>query len=285
MTTNLMNRLSEIADKSVNKYLVFIEFNEDVLGTQPKTKELMRKFVETKLNREAREAEKKGLVPPSDERRLELLNRHLERMFGAASVDETIDDEVEQAHTTFFHDDEGPYIGNYQMKACIRDMLTTLGISVAKRGSKQTFQHQMGVRSCDEHGNIYPGEKGLRLHFYRNGQVVDKVDDWIEKTAHVMTAQGPRSIIKRHDRVLNATLRFVITTQANAPKNRSTALIKDDEVLRIMIGAQNNGLGCSRSQGHGTFEVINLERITNIPWLQGGKAPDGNVDGVAQAAK
>ncbi|NDC89746.1 MAG: hypothetical protein EB075_13290 [Bacteroidetes bacterium] len=279
---NLMNTLSAARKANTQNYLVEITFNDDVLGTQPKTEELMRKFVEMKLNREAKEAEKAGLQPPTEERRAEIMNLHLQRMFGAATVEETIEEEVERAHTTFFIDEAGPYIGNYQMKACIRDMCTTLGIFMQKRGSKQTFQHLLGIRACDHNGEPLPGEQGLRLHFWRDEEIVTEVDGWIEKTAHVMTAQGPRSVIKRHDQVFAATLRFLIMVPCNIEKNREKALIQDEEIAQIMLGAENNGLGCSRSQGHGTFRVTRLERVTNHPWIKGGARPDS---AAAAAAK
>jgi hypothetical protein len=279
---NLLSDLTAARETRTQNYLVEIEFIDDVLGTQPKTEELMRKFVEAKLNREAKDAEKKGLQPPTEERRKEIMNLHLQRMFGAATVEDTITEEVERAHTTFFIDEAGPYIGNYQMKACIRDMCTTLGIFMKKRGSKQTFQHLIGVRAADHDGNALRGEQGLRLHFWRDGEIVTQVDDWIEKTAHVMTAQGPRSVIKRHDYVTGATLRFLIMVPCNLEKNREKALIQDEQVVEIMLHAQNNGLGCSRSQGHGTFQVTRLERVTDHPWVKGGKRP--GVD-VAEAAK
>ena len=271
---NLLNIVSDLRQTALQKYLVEITFNDDVLGTQTKSEELMRKFVEMKLNREVKQAEKAGLRPPTEERRKEIMDLHLQRMFGAESVEDTITEEVGRAHTSFFVDDAGPYIGNYQVKACIRDMCTTLGIFMKKRGSKQTFQHLMGIRACDESGNVLPREQGLRLHFWRDGEIVPRVDDWVEKTAHVMTAQGPRSVIKRHDYVTGATLRFLIQVPCSIEKNREKALIQDEQIAKIMLGAENNGLGCSRSQGHGTFQVTRLERITNHPWIKGGERPD-----------
>ena len=278
---NLMDQFNSLYATNIQRYLVEIEFNYDVLGTQPKTEELMRKFVETKLNREAKEAEKAGLQPPTEERRAEIMNLHLERMFGADTVEDSIEEEVERAHTTFFADELGPWIGNYQMKACLRDMATTLGITMARRGSRQTQQHLKWVLACDENGDLYPGEKGLRLHFHRDGEIVPEVDGWVEKTAHVMTAQGPRSVIKRHDYVTQGRLRFAIGVACNLEKNREKATFQDAQITEMMLHAQNNGLGCSRSQGHGTFRVTRLERVTNNPWVKGGKRPDS----MAAAAK
>jgi len=267
-----------------NTYFVELEFVEDILGGQPKDEKTMRNFVEAKLNREAVEAEKKGLKPPTQGRKEELVERHLERMFGASSVDETIDEESDRSWTTFFIDEEGPWMGVYQVNAGFREMLSCLGITVAKRGSKQTFQHLMNIKSCDANGKEYEGDKRLRIHFYRNGELLTDVDDYVTKTASVSTPMGKRSIIKNHDRVLHATARFLVHVPANLPKTRSTAILRDKEIVDIFTHMQSDGLGSNRSQGHGTFVLKRLERLTNNPWIQGGKAPDAK-DVIAAAAK
>jgi hypothetical protein len=264
---DMLARVDTYLEGSTNKFLIELEFNQDVLGTQPRTEQLMRQFIEAKLNREAKEADKKGIEPPTEERRQELIQRHMDRMFGASSVDKTIDDEVNRMHTTFFRDELGPYIGMYQLKACVRDMMTTLGITVSKRGSGNTRQHLFWLRACDEDGNIFEGEESLKLHFFRDGGFLEDVDGFVDKTAHVMTAQGPRSVLKRHDKMDKARLRFAILLPADIPKCRSTALLRDEEIVKIFAQAQNNGLGCSRSQGHGTFTLTRLEKLTDIPWV------------------
>jgi len=263
---NLIDTIQQNFENTTNKYFVEIEFNEDVLGGVPRTRELMAKFIESRLNREAKAAEKKGIAPPSEERKQELLTRHLDRLF-SDTVDETIEAESERNHTTFFQDEHGPWIGEYQVKAMIREMMSCLGITMNKRGSKQTFQHLLTVRACDEEGNIVEGDQGLRLHFLRDGKVVSEVDGYVDKTAHLMTAQGPRSALKRHDKVVKASLRFALIVPAGLPKNRSTAILRDEEISKIFTHAQNDGLGCSRSQGHGSFKITRLERITDNPWV------------------
>ena len=266
MVLDLLSSMEKVSSGSTNEFLVELEFNDDVLGTQPRTEKLMRQFVEAKLNREAKEAEKRGLTPPSEERREELINRHLERLF-ANGIEETIEAETKRMHTTFFRDARGPYIGHYQIKAMIREMLSCLGITVQKRGSKQTFQHLLSVRACRENGEVYGGGRGLKLHFFRDGGIVGDVDGYVDKCAHVMTAQGPRSVLKRHDKMEKARLRFLVSVPAGVPKNRSTALIKDEEIQKIFLHAQNDGIGCSRSQGHGSFKLTRLEKITDNPWV------------------
>ena len=277
--TDLLHMIKAGDQEWTNRYLLEITFNCDVLGTQPKTKDVMEKFLMAKLNREAKDCKKKGIAPPSEERIQELLTLHLIRMFGADSVGETLEDETERAHTSFFRYDSsgeevGPYLGVHMVKACIRDMCTTQGILIPKSGQKQTYQHLMNVKACDERGNILPGEKGICLNFYRDGEVLMEVDSFVEKTGTVMTQQGPRSIIKRHDQIIKATCRFVVSVPANLPAFRKKAAIRDSQIARIFHGAQENALGCSRGQGHGTFVVTKFSRLTNNPFVVGEDPPD-----------
>ena len=273
-----------------NTYAVELQFTEDVLGGQPRDPETMRGWIEAKLNREAAQAEKKGLKPPTEARKLELVNRHLERMFGADSVDETIEEESDRAWTTFFCDEKGPWLGTYQVKAGVREMMSCLGITVSSRGSKQSFQHLMYIESCDEDFNPYrneddrPTERSLHIHLYRDGEILTDIDDHVTKTASVNTAMGKRSIIKNHDRILNATIRFLVHVPANLPQNRSTAMLRDREVCDIFGQLQTDGLGCCRAMGHGTFSLLRLERLTNNPWVKGKKRPDSE-EKAASAAK
>ena len=264
---DLTSGIADTLERTTNKYVVELQFTEDILGGQSQTRELLTAHLEAMLRREAKEAEKQGIEPPSEERLQELLERHLERLF-TDGVDDTIEAESERMHTTFFRDRHGPYIGVYQVKAMIREMMSCLGITMKKRGSKQTFQHLLAIRACDGDGNILEGEQGLRLHFFRDGDVVPEVDGHLEMSANVATPQGKRSILKRHDKIDNASIRFAWTLPANARQNRSTALLKDKEVQEIMAHAQNDGLGAVRPLSHGTFTVTRLERVTDNPWVE-----------------
>jgi len=271
---NLTNRVAESRKQNRNLYLCEIEFVEDILGAQPKTEKLLRGWLEAKLNREAREAARKGQTPPSEERLEELIQSHLERLF-SKPMDETIEEEEEYAHTTFFFDEIGPYLGDYAVNACFREMLVCLGItsSPKKRGSKQTFQHLMLARACHPDGTLVEGDKTSHLHFYRDGQCLKEVDGFMEMTGNVSNAQGKMSIIKRHDFIEGARLRFVIDIQANLESSRSKTVLGDEEVIAVLSAAQTNGLGACRGMSHGRFKLVHLERLTNNPYIKGTKPP------------
>lgn len=282
---NLTKRVRQSRKDNRNLYFCKIQFVDDILGAQPKTEKLMRGWIESKLKREAREAERKGQTPPSKERSEELIQSHLERLFGKP-MEETIEEESEYAHTAFFQDEFGPWLGDYAVNAAFREMLVCLGITSdpKRRGIKQTFQHLMLARGCDEEGNLYEDEQMGRLHFYRDGELVEAVDGFIEMTGNVSTPQGKKSIIKRHDVITHATLHLVIDVEANLGVSRKNMVLTDDDVVRVLSAAETNGLGACRGLSHGRFMVTHLERLTNVPYVKGGKPPGQDGDNAKEKA-
>tara|TARA_Y100001970_G_scaffold181946_1_gene221426 strand:+ start:7305 stop:8153 length:849 start_codon:yes stop_codon:yes gene_type:complete len=279
---DLLNTASQQLKDTTQTYFVEIKFRDGVLGGNPKNPEVFRTHIESQLRREAKSAQKRGITPPSEERIQEIVALRMKEMFGE-SIEDTIDAQTEKARTGFKSNELGPYIEDRQIKACLREMMSTLGITVDKRGSKQTHQHLEAVIACDEEGNPLGGAASQHINFYRDGDVVSEVDDYVEMCAHVIGPQGPRSCIKQHDRVVGATARFLIRLPANLPKSRSTAMLRDKEISLMLSHAQNDGLGACRSQGYGKFDLVQLRRLTNVPWVRGDKRPDAGKETVAAA--
>lgn len=181
---------------------------------------------------------------------------------------DSVEEKIALARTTFFADENGPWLGTYQMKACLRDIMSSIGMTVEKKGTKQTHQHLLSVLACDEDGNVLPGDQVLRLHFIREDEYVEKPDGHVEMTAHVRTPQGEKSIIKQHDFIEKASLRFLIKLPARISDSRRAAVIDEEDLSVILMHTQGNGLGCSRSQGYGTFRVTKFVMLTDNPWTK-----------------
>lgn len=258
---DLLNLVTKAHETHVNRYFVEIEFNDHILGAQPKSGDILEKFLAGKLEKEL--AGRDDIVEAYgsvEEAKEGIIESHKERM------GDQLKEKTDQAWTGFFTDGSGPWFGTYAVKACLREMFTSLGITVKKRGSKQTYQHLMQVNACDQSGEVFSGEYKRRLHFYRkDGSPVTEPDTYIEMTAHVQTAQGPRSIIKRHDAINQARLCFVIEVAAKMPHQRGKAAFSDEDFALVLERAQGNGLGCSRSQGYGTFKVVAFRKLTDHP--------------------
>ena len=270
-TKNLTHRVATRRAETTNTYLVECEFVAPVLGGNPKNPEVFRTHIESKLRREATSATKKGLTPPSEDRIQELVERRMIEMFGD-DVDTTIESQQEKTATGFKANEFGPYIETRQIKAMLRDCMTSLGITVEKRGSKSTLRFLTTVLSCDEKGTPYGGERSQQVNFYRDGDIVAEEDDHLELCAHTTGPAGARSFIKNQDYVKDARIYFLIRVPANMPKTRSTAILRDKEIVTILGHVQC--LGANTSQVYGAFNVVNLERLTNVPWVQGGQPLD-----------
>ena len=280
---DLLENMQDELQKSTNNFFVEVEFVDSILGGNPVNPTVFRTHIEARLRRDAKAAEKKGATPPTEERIQEIVSRRMVEMFGE-DVETTIDAQEEKSRTTFKTNDFGPYIETRQVKAMLREMMSTLGISTAKRGSKQTLQHLVVVKSCDETGEAFDGDMVNQINFERDGDFVEAVDDHVEMCAHVMGPLGPRSLIKQHDRIYGAKIRFLIRVPANLPKPRATAVLRDEEIQRMLAHAQDDGLGACRSQGYGKFRVIKLERTTNVRWLVGEDPPDSKKKKASEAA-
>tara|TARA_Y100000361_G_C11147456_1_gene338965 strand:- start:950 stop:1762 length:813 start_codon:yes stop_codon:yes gene_type:complete len=268
---NLIDKVRQSRETNRNKYFVTIQFEDCVLGALPKNPEVMRAHLMAKFKREANAAEKKGLTPPSEERINEIIAADLEKMFGKP-LEDSVEEHTMQGHSGFYVDEDGvPWMGTYTVNACLREMLVCLGITgdAKRRGSKQTFQHLMTVSACDSEGNTLSGKNINRMYFYRDGAVVLEPDDFLEMTGTVRTPLGPKSIIKRHDRINGATLHFVIDVEANLGSSRAKTVITEDDIIRCLSAAESNGLGACRSMQYGKFKVVGLERLNVIPHVRG----------------
>ena len=276
---NLTGNIAPKMAETTNTYLVECEFVAPILGGNPKNPEVFRTHIESKLRREAASAAKKGLTPPSEERIQEIVERRMAEMFGE-DVDTTIESQQEKTATGFKFNDLGPYIETRQIKAMLRDCMTSLGITVDKRGSKSTLRFLTAVLACDEEGTPHSGERSQQVNFYRDGAIVAEEDDHLELCAHTTGPSGARSFIKNQDYVKDARIYFLLRVPANMPKTRSTAILRDKEIVTILGHVQC--LGANTSQVYGAFSVVNLVRLTDTPWVQGGRPLDAAQEAAAK---
>lgn len=159
-----------------------------------------------------------------------------------------LDTEAEKSWTGFFSDaKQGVFIEARNIKAMFKECASVLRITVDKRGSKQILQHGFEIKAPDG---------GSRIFLDRA-----KADGFDETPIHVTTPQGPRTALKRIDYVMGAVLNFhvwVLGTHA-----AETRHIGEDDLMRMLALAQENGLGADRSQGRGKLDVIEFEKVAS----------------------
>lgn len=211
-----------------DRYRVQIKFRSWLCGGMPRNKDLIRTWVEAQTEHADEETNKQ-----------------------VAELEETVNEVSEKCWNGFPEGDEGLFIWTRQVKALFRECSTVLGMTREKRGSKQIIQHAFEVK----------GTHGLDLQrIYLGKKAPDGTE---EKAIHVMTAQGPRSALRRTDYVEGVELTFevwVLGTSAQESRH-----IGEKDIVRLLTLAQENGLGACRSQGHGKFDVVEFEKIADAP--------------------
>jgi len=220
-------------------YNIVIAFRDKCFGGQPKSKEILEKWIEAKgeMPRETMEEKEKVL---------------------------DLTEETEQVWCGFRANGKGIFLRDFQIEALLSQCATTLGITMATRGSKGIIQHGLHV--------------GPREIHFKDRKEPDGFDDI---AGHVMTPQGKRSILKRCDFVQGAEITFQLKllkygppklkTDAEAkipdkptakqPKEKGIQTkLSEKDLLDMLHLGQENGLGSCRSLGGGKFDVIEFEK-------------------------
>lgn len=164
------------------------------------------------------------------------------------ALEQMIDKVTEKSWIGFYRDEEkGIYIEARQLKAMIKQCASVLGITKAKRGSKQILHEGADVKALDGGDRIWLGKQ--------------QADGYEEGPVHVMTPQGPRTALKRVDYVANVEIEFLVWVLGTAPQ--ADHHIGEPELIEVLTFAQENGLGADRSQGQGKFDVVEFEQVSS----------------------
>jgi len=148
----------------------------------------------------------------------------------------------------------GIFLETRQLKAGFKETATVLGLTNVHRGVRQILQHSFFIRGCEHPDRVYLYDKG---HKEADRKRLVEPDGHEETVAHVIGPQGPRSTIKFHDYVEPGTyIEFEIWFADPKDKRMS-----EEFLTYCMQLAQDNGFGCSRSQGFGRVKFLTVEEL------------------------
>lgn len=204
-------------------YRVTIAVRDRVCGGMPKNKDLIKTWVESTTGY-------------SDEKSEKLTQENAELV---------VNEVAEKSWIGFPEDAEGLFIPARNIKAMIKQSASVLGVTKKKIGSKQILAEGMEVKAEDGGDRVHLGKK-----------VPDGTD---ESAIHVMTAQGPRTALRRMDYVEKPVIKFEVWVLATASQEKRH--VGEDELVEILNHAQENGCGASRSQGEGKFDIVEFEKV------------------------
>ena len=208
------------------KFNVKLQFRNRIYGGLPKSKELVKNYVEAKFGSED------------------------------ASIVETdldLEEEEEKVRTGFKRCParDALYIGDYAVKAMMKQCISLLKLTVQLRGSKQTLREGTAVKGLV--GDKLTEEK---VFFQPFRPKEDGIEDF---AGHVQTMQGMRSILKSAEYLIKPTLEFQIWCLG--VRMEGTKDVNPDHLQDILELGQEVGLGSQRSFEKGKFDVVEFSEI------------------------
>lgn len=209
------------------KINVTLQFRDRMYGGIPKAKDLLDKYIQVRFGAE------EGTET----------HEHISRDVKSA------EEKLEIASCGFRHDETGIYIGDYQIKAMLKQGGTLLKITTKKRGVKSTLGEGLFIKgTLSGDGKIY--FEPIRL----------KPDGSEDFAGNVKVPQGKRSILKRCDYIEKGILNFQIWMLE--VRFGGVGNLTFDDLKSILELGQELGLGSCRSFEKGKFDMIKFEQVT-----------------------
>jgi hypothetical protein len=202
------------------KFKVRIKFRNRIYGGIPLSKELIQRYVDAKF-------------PPGDPQFVEKLSAEVVPPDDKAREQELVK-ETESITTGFKHDAEGYYIGDYIVKAHLKQAASLLRITQKKRGSKDTVKEATFI-------------KPEKLYL---GKEIGGVDQFC---GNVRTPQGDRSILKASQYFERPEIEFEVWLLAVRTDKFDAA------DLRICFEfGQELGIGSNRTYETGKYDLVSF---------------------------
>jgi len=218
------------------KFAVEIKFRSKCLGGLPKTEDLLDRYIEAKFE---------GAKPNSE------THDHVSRDIDTEEKAET---DKKTSMNGFRQDEVGIYVGDYQVKAMMKQAGSLLGLTTKKRGTKSTLGEALFVK-----GMLDSELTGRQLYFQDDsGEVVAEPDGHIDIAGRVWAGGRPQSIINRYDYTEGRTVKFQLWVLKVRLKDKK---LNTDDLRDILEFGQEVGLGSGRSQEHGKYDLVKFEEV------------------------
>lgn len=230
---NLFEKHKKSGWNPFDTYKVQIHLH-DIVGGIPRNPELIEAWI------------KAGSKKMSQEERERIRDTHVDKL------GEVADEKREKQGIGFHRMDDGQLcIEGRQVKAMLKEAANIIKDTVPT-GRKDKDKPVVGIaqlksKTADQ---VFITEEFIPL----GRTEPDAVE---EKPIHVDTAMGPRDSIKVYEICRDVNVEFVVRRH----KGMGKKAVPEAALLAILDYGQNVGLGADRSQGRGTFEVVNVEKI------------------------
>lgn len=202
-------------DHLYGEFEVKLKFRERVYGGIPKTEKMIENYVSSKFG--------------------------VENVDLAEELKKEVDlvEETEKVSCGFRRDNGRPFLGDYQLKALLKQSATRLRLTTKKKGSKQDLTDGLFVNR--------------KLFFTKDGEPVMDVDGSEEFCGHVQTRKGKRSILKQSEYIEGGELAFTIRVIKGG-------LVSAKNIKDLLLLGQEIGLGSNRSFESGKYDLLVCEK-------------------------
>lgn len=231
---------AELGSRIFATATVKIRFKDKILAGVPKNEDVLEFWMSKKMMSDSEKESFRARVK-------------------AGEVTEAEEAEIAETNQLVFErTPEGvPCVWHAQVKAMLRECFTCLGYT-QKRHTKVSDKGDLA-----EKPSVYVGGKNTLQHcvhvepswlaFERDCKPLAAPDGSVTRVKHIEGPMGPRSAIGRHEYFGPGTeMTFVLKWPAKGTFSL-------DEIKLALALAQDDGLGASRSQGFGKFEVVGFE--------------------------
>jgi len=150
------------------------------------------------------------------------------------------------------HDEFGPYLGDWMVKACIKAAFSRMGMFVEKRGSKGNVAELGRVRAFGPsavHHRLHPE----RIYLTLGEELAPAPTTFKEFSGRVNTPQGAKSI-KHHSECAAPGTRFGFEFRF-LPGTAGIKAITEKDVVKMLSFATVIGLGSAKALERGKFIV------------------------------
>lgn len=220
-------------------------FATELVGGQPASEEGLKAFVKHHLHLEGKDAEdavkriqqeelgEKDVAPEEGEVKEK-------EVYGVNAVRRT---------------PLGPYLGDWMIKACMKQSASRLNIFTQLKGSKGDFAEAGQVRAWGE--SLLEPEHPERVYILAEDGVSPAKSYWNEFMGRVSTPQGQKSII-HHSECIAAGSRFSWEMRFLSGR------VKEDDVKDALALMMVVGLGSARSLERGKFRIEEAEIMLGV---------------------
>lgn len=221
-------------DDIFTRYKVTVRCTGKIMGGVPQKAEMIEGWLRTRLqggDDEVKQAmfdtlEKLG-VDPGNQPTIEEL-RLAAKAFAS-----------ENHGNTFFRDENGLYISDFQLKAMLKENCNILFADQrwgkTKKGPKAFLSERVFVDEPRVYLGVHrPSGKHLQV-------------------GHVSGPKGMRSTLTYYDYVAQPTMTFTVSSLRDE--------ITPEQWKAILVASQRNGVGAIRSMSHGQFKVLQFDKV------------------------